>query len=217
MVRGAEFLRAAVGEAGFTALMKAADRYPAIAEAILPRVCIAWLDVARRCGYEGEVPGTQAMLKSGAIYAQGTSEPLDQLHPAVSLLLVEVAGDDLELPEEFDPKLVSRLAKSIDLLTKRNFLMVLRDLEEAHPERSPEESTPGSVTESSVGSDTSASVEVSETTESDNELEKGVALPGKASGPIPPAEPTPPAPQSKQKGQPPKDGIPKQPEPPKTK
>lgn len=202
MVRGAEFLRAAVGDAGFAALKKAADRYPAIAEAILPRVCIAWLDVARRCCYEGEVPGTDALLKGGELHAQGVSEPLEHLHPAVSLLLVEVAGDQLELPEEFDPKLVSRLAKSIDLLTKRTFLMVLRDLEEAHPQKTDEESS----TETSPNEGTSTDGEVSGSSE-DPELEKGVALPGKASGPIPPEAPAAPTPQSKQKGQPSKQAL----------
>ncbi len=173
------FLTAVLGPDGYQALNKAAQRLPELEDVFIPRTILAWLDCAARLGFEGQVPGTEAQLSKGMLAVDGNVYPLgDDLTPervrAASALSLSLA-DDLSIPKDLDSKLVARLAKSVDTLTKARFLKMVKDLEASAQEISPGEATGSAET-------TQEPVEVSE-------LGKGIEEPGKAAKPRGPAGP----------------------------
>jgi hypothetical protein len=193
-MKGELFLQQAVGSPGFNALAEAAATFPALTDAILPRVCLAWLDVARGTGYEGPIPGTNALVKSGYLHAQGVSESLENVLGAASLLMVEVGGDTVPLPEEFSPKLLAKLSKHVELLTKRTLLESIQ--------RWADESASDDEDSSTESSEESS--EDTEAVKTDAEGLEKVDMPGKAAAPRAPLQPLAPKPQQKQQGLPPK-------------
>ncbi len=185
MMRGEAFLKAAVGERGVEALSKTAERLPDLEAVVLPRVAMAWLHTASDLGYEGRVPGTEAVIKSDTIAYGGNSTTIkDNFLAAVSLLCIAAGCNELAIPDRLRPSQVAYLAKSIDLLTKTRFLKRVQDLEEASGGEGSQTSTPGQ--------------DASQT--SSGNLEKGLDMPGKAAAPRGPQAPTAAVPQTKQQG-----------------
>lgn len=173
-MRATSFLNSAVGERGVDALTKAVERLPDLEAVILPRVAMAWLHTASDLGYEGEIPGTEAILKADTIsYAGREAVVRDEFLAAVSLLCMAAGCSDLGLPVNLEPRQVARLAKSVDLLTKTRFLKRVRELEKTNESSGDQSAT---------------------------DLEKATDLPGKAAEPRGPQAPTPPGPQQKQAG-----------------
>jgi hypothetical protein len=54
-----KFLKAVLGEDGARALAKAAERGPELENALLPRTIMAWLGIAGRSDFEGQIPGVE--------------------------------------------------------------------------------------------------------------------------------------------------------------
>lgn len=124
------FLRALLGEDGAQALAKAAERSPALAPVLIPRVILSWLALLDRDGaYERDLPGVEnsyfSMQKTDSGYtgviavgdASWGFEAASALHLAASIGVA--LGVDTE---DLDPALrnldLQRLGKSVDLLVK---------------------------------------------------------------------------------------------------
>lgn len=184
-MKGEAFLRHAVGDQGYEALSAAVARIPELESVILPRVAIAYLHVADETCSEGQISGTDALLKAGEITFCGFAALVKTELPAAAALLCQAAGcDDLALPTSLEPRHVARLAKSVELMTKARFLKRLKELQNQ--------------AKTDEGSETST---VGQSAVEESTLEKGLELPGKAAEPRGPQAPTPPAPQTKQPGQ----------------
>lgn len=179
-MRGHEFLTQAIGNPGVEALEKTATLLPELESVILPRVIMAWLHTASELGYEGPIPGTQAVMKSDAVCFGGSQAGVKaDFIGAASLVCLAAGCNDLDVPSTLKPALVANLAKTVDLLTKTRFLKRVRELEK---------------TATDEGSQTSDA-------STDDPLKKGTELPGKAAEPRGPQAPTAPVPQTKQQGQ----------------
>lgn len=126
------FLKAVVGEDGAEALIKAAYRSTPIENAIIPRAIMAWLTVAARFDYEGEIPGLSDSYFEFAKNEEGTYngtiainegvypfENANIIHLAASMA-VALGSDDAMDPDLRDLDL-ARLGKSIDLLAKARY------------------------------------------------------------------------------------------------
>jgi hypothetical protein len=138
-----DFLVATLGQDGYEALSKAAQRLPALQSVFVPRTVIAWLDCARRAGFEGAIPGTQASLIKGELVVDGHAYDMAEPTRASAALIVSLM-DDVRIPEELEPRLVARLAKSVDTLTKARFISMVKALEDAAARE--QEITPGEAT-----------------------------------------------------------------------
>lgn len=184
-MKGEAFLRHAIGDQGYEALSAAVAHVPELEAVILPRVAIAYLHVADEICFQGQIEGTDALLKAGEIWHDGFAAVIGAELPAAAALLCHAAGcDDLQLPQTLEPRRVARLAKSVELMTKAHFLKRIQELQnQARAGEGSETSTP------------------SESASEESTLEKGTELPGKAAEPRGPQAPTAPAPQSKQPGQ----------------
>lgn len=140
-MNGAAFLKEAVGLQGYEALSNAVARIPELEAVIVPRVAIAWLHVAADLGFEGQVPGTQALLKAGDVCYAGISVDVSTDMVGAATLVCQAVGCDLEVPAGLKPQHVARLAKSVELMTKARFLKRVRELEQASSASGSETST----------------------------------------------------------------------------
>jgi hypothetical protein len=123
------FLKAVLGEDGANALSKAAARSQELGEALIPRTVLAWLNVASRYGYEGDLPGvtnTYLAFKKSETGFTGSVSVGDELYKFESSSLFHVAGavlvamgvspDAIALnTKDLD---IERLGKTIDCLVK---------------------------------------------------------------------------------------------------
>ena len=185
-MNGETFLRKTVGDESYEVLATVAERLPGLESVILPRVALAWLHVADELGFEGEIPGTDALLKAGEVSFGGYAATVKTEIIGAATLVCQAAGcQDLGLPERLDPRHVARLAKFADTMTKSRFLRRVKELEKTASKSSSdsETTTPG------------------QPDDEESTLEKGVELPGKAAEPRGPQAPSAPAPQVKQPGQ----------------
>lgn len=173
------FLTAVLGADGYEALVKGAQRLPELEAVFVPRTVIAWLDCAQRVGYEGQIPGTAASLAKGELDVDGQRYALTDNRAGAALMIALM--DDVSIPEELDPKMVAKLAKSVETLTKKRFLDMIKALEDAA------EVSPGEATGSP---ETTESAESASTRETMDDLGKGIEEPGKAAKPRAPVAPS---------------------------
>ena len=197
---GSQFLSAILGTHGVEVLQKAADCLPDLEAIIVPRTVIAYLEVAQRLGYEGDIPGTEATIEKGELCIADDRYAMDtDFLRAASALTLAVAGD-IRIPETLEPKRVARLCKGVAALSKAKFLARIRVLEDSARDSSASTSNSVSVSNGKVSisiSETSAAAEDSQS----GELEKdGLAMPGKAAPMGAPKPPTLPTPQKKAPG-----------------
>lgn len=174
------FLTAVLGADGFEALNKAAERLPELEAVFVPRTVIAWLDCANRIGFEGEIPGCDwARIRKGELLLGGARHALADNRAAAAMMIALM--EDVSIPAELDPKMIARLAKSVETLTKQRFLAMIKALEEAS------EVSPG---EASGSPETTTAAESQSTRETMDGLDKGIEEPGQAAKPRGPAGPT---------------------------
>lgn len=133
--RKQQFLAAVLGDDGARALAKAAERSEELSGALLPRTVIAWLGLASRFQYEGELPGLEhthiAFAKSETVPDRysGSVTIDDNVYDFENASLYHVAGAvavavgaveaDVNAIRDLD---VERLGKNIDLLAKTRVL-----------------------------------------------------------------------------------------------
>lgn len=137
------FLKAVLGQDGAAALRKAADRLGGLEDAILPRAVLAWLSVAARGDYEGNIPGiddsyldftkNQNGSYSGSIAMGEGVAPFQNatvfnLAASIALSLgAEPFSNDFK-----DMDLV-KLGKSIDIMAKAKFVSNADELAKGAP------------------------------------------------------------------------------------
>lgn len=129
--RKQQFLAAVLGDDGARALSKAAERSEELSGALLPRTVIAWLNLAQRFQYEGQLPGLEnthiAFAKSESVPDRysGSVTIDDSVYDFENANIYHVAGAvalavgateaDINGIRDLD---VERLGKNIDLLAK---------------------------------------------------------------------------------------------------
>lgn len=143
-----QFLKAVLGDDGAAALQKAAERSVELGNALIPRTIMAWVDVAGRFGFEGELPGVKNTYihfeknesggYRGAISVNDETynfqdSTLFRLSASVAVALDVSVGDASRI-RDMD---VEKLGKSVDCLVKARY--VAKKLAEESKEESPEE------------------------------------------------------------------------------
>lgn len=197
---GAEFLAAILGDEGAAVLQKAAECIPDLEAIIVPRAVMAYLDAAKRLGYEGDIPGSKASLEKGELHIDGHVYSMEgDFLNAASALTLSVAGD-IQIPKTLDPRRVARLCKGVAALSKAKFLARIRVMENS-AKGSGDSSSSNSASVSNDGVSISISEAGSSADEDSASLEKdGVAMPGKAAPMGAPKPPQGPLPQKKSPG-----------------
>ncbi|MGH9428147.1 MAG: hypothetical protein ACRD2L_17830, partial [Terriglobia bacterium] len=131
---GDKFLVEALGKDGAAALHKAAERYPDLGGALLPRAIIAWLSVESRLRdeYANDVPGAEGIRLefkkseagfSGSVMLPGGRydfENATMFHVAGAVAVALEA--DVDAAGRVRDTDVERLGKNIDLLAKARAL-----------------------------------------------------------------------------------------------
>lgn len=127
--RKVRFLKAVLGEDGATALQKAALRSETLESLLIPRTVLAWLGLATRSEYRGQIPGvanTYISFKKNEDGFDGEISVADEIysfnkaslyHLAASVAVSMGADKEKASPDLRDIDL-TRLGKSIDLLIK---------------------------------------------------------------------------------------------------
>lgn len=127
------FLEAVLGIPGANALLKAAERSPVMASAMLPRAVIAWLEFATRWPYNGPIPGCAnthiEFAKSelgftGAIEANGESYEFQdaQMLQLAAAVGVALGWDDVQPSDKLTKSQVDAVGNQLDLLVKATYL-----------------------------------------------------------------------------------------------
>lgn len=131
---GFKFLAAALSLDGAKALRKAVEREPALAEVLIPRTIIGWLNFTTEHEYEGEIPGIENSYVQFNKSENGFSGTISLEDGAYSFkdasiyhLAASIATAMGIQPGEVDPGLrdqvLVKLGKSIDTLTKAQVLV----------------------------------------------------------------------------------------------
>lgn len=125
-----QFLTSTLGKQGATALKKAAEREPVIGNILLPRTIVSWLEVVSGHNYEGALPGIE---KSNILITKnedgtytGCSTVDDypvvfknsDLYKVTAVLLYQLGGNLDTVDSSIKDKVLERLGRSIDILTK---------------------------------------------------------------------------------------------------
>lgn len=144
--RKVRFLKAVLGEDGATALQKAALRSETLESLLIPRTVLAWLGLAARSEYRGQIPGvanTYISFKKNEDGFDGEISVVDEIyafnkaslyHVAASVAVSMGADKEKASPDLKDVDL-TRLGKSIDLLVKAR--AVTRELLNKRAEKAP--------------------------------------------------------------------------------
>jgi hypothetical protein len=173
---GKKFLLKVLGADGVQLLTKASEDFPELSNVFLPRIVVSWLQAAQSAEYEGRIPGLQGgvtLRKSepGMATVGGETYVVD---PAKPESLVQVAAAmAVAMGADQDPIPDTVQPEQVWKLAKSLDLL--------------------------VKSKTIAWLE-EESAEDEDDLEKGVDLPGKAAAPRGPEEPEAPQGQKKQPG-----------------
>jgi hypothetical protein len=138
-----DFLKAVLGQDGAAALKKAADRLGGLENVILPRAIMAWLSVAARNDYEGEVPGIDDSYLdfsknhdgsfSGSIAFGDEVLPFQNANSFQLAASVAVCLGANDLEGGFDGIDLVKLGKSIDIMAKAKYVSNLEELYKALP------------------------------------------------------------------------------------
>lgn len=130
------FLLAILGPDGFQVLSKAATAYPELANALLPKAVLTFLETAQTSEYQGEIPGIQGQIslsksESKLSVESGdytlTSEPQD-LIKMTAILLVNL-GETSPVDSKVSQSDIGKLSKSLDLLVKHKTNAWLQSLQ----------------------------------------------------------------------------------------
>lgn len=131
---GNKFLSAALGRDGARALLKAVEREPQLADVLIPRAILGWLDFTTEYEYEGSIPG----IDNSYVQFQKKEDGFDgmisldsgvyQFEKSSVYHLAAAIGTALGLqPGQVDPAVrdavLVKLGKSIDTLAKAQVLM----------------------------------------------------------------------------------------------
>lgn len=124
-----KFLKAALGEEGAAALMKAVGREPKLASVLIPRAIVGWLSFVTHNEYEGSIPGIDNSYVQFSKASTGFSGVLgladgvyefqkSSLYHLASAISLAIGHE----PESLDPEVrnvvLNKLGKSIDTLAK---------------------------------------------------------------------------------------------------
>lgn len=124
-----QFMRAVLGRDGAEALSKAVTRTQELEHVLLPRTILAWLEVASRWDYEGEVPGVENTYLSFRKDEDGYTGSIklddgDYVFARASLahvaasIAVALGADHERIAKSVRDIDLARIGKSIDLLAK---------------------------------------------------------------------------------------------------
>jgi hypothetical protein len=127
--RESAFLVELLGPIGAKALLKMAERSPALESALVPRAVLAWLGLVARYDYEGALPGVDNSYVSFTKTESGFEGSIAlgaDVYGMSQASIYHVAGSVAVAlgvePRLLDPKVkdldVAKLGKSIDLLAK---------------------------------------------------------------------------------------------------
>lgn len=131
---GLKFLAAALGQDGAKALRKAVEREPALAEVLIPRTIVGWLNFTTEHEYEGPIPGVEnsyvQFQKNEDGFAGTISleegvysfEKSSVYHLAASIALA-LGLQPSSLDADVRDQILVKLGKSIDTLAKAQVLM----------------------------------------------------------------------------------------------
>ena len=131
---GLKFLAAALGQDGAKALRKAVEREPALAEVLIPRAIVGWLNFTTEHEYEGQIPGIDnsyvQFQKNEDGFAGTISleegvysfEKSSIYHLAASIALA-LGIQPSSLDADVRDQILVKLGKSIDTLAKAQVLM----------------------------------------------------------------------------------------------
>ena len=131
---GHKFLAAALGQDGARALRKAVEREPALAEILIPRAIVGWLDFTTEHEYEGPIPGVENSYvqfqknEDGFAGTISLEEGVYSFEKSSVYHLAASIATALGLnPSQVDPHIrdtvLVKLGKSIDTLAKAQVLM----------------------------------------------------------------------------------------------
>lgn len=131
---GNKFLTAALGRDGARALLKAVEREPQLADVLIPRAILGWLDFTTTYEYEGSIPGVENSYVQFEKKEDGFDGMISldsgvyQFEKSSVFHLAAAIGTALGLqPGNVDPELrdtvLVKLGKSIDTLAKAQVLM----------------------------------------------------------------------------------------------
>lgn len=141
---GYKFMAAALGTEGARALRKAASREPQLADVLVPRAIVGWLDFSTQYEYEGAIPGVEnsyvrfektekgidgvISLSSGNYSFSGAS--VNHLAASIALALgLEPGTLDVGIRDT----VLARLGRSIDTLAKAQAVMKELKARKAEP------------------------------------------------------------------------------------
>lgn len=131
---GLKFLSAALGQDGAKALRKAVEREPALAEVLIPRTIVSWLNFTTEHEYEGPIPGVEnsyVQFQKSEKGFDGTISLEEGAYSFESASVYHLAAGiatalDLK-PSDMDPdvrdQVLVKLGKSIDTLAKAQVLV----------------------------------------------------------------------------------------------
>lgn len=123
------FLKAVLGDDGARALAKAAERGPELEAALLPRTIMAWLGIAARHDFEGQIPGVEntyiQFRKAEERYSGSVAigeevysfEKASVLHLG-ACMAVALGADHERVTAGLKDLDIQRLGKNIDTLAK---------------------------------------------------------------------------------------------------
>jgi hypothetical protein len=126
-----DFLDEVLGVAGAQALRKAIVRQPALQPLLVPRTIMAWVAMASRLGYEGQIPAHEAAVslaktENGYSGRVGDFEFVDENLYRASARVAVAMGVDGQLPAGARALDLERLGKSLDALVKAHVVAELK-------------------------------------------------------------------------------------------
>lgn len=131
---GHKFLAAALGRDGAKALRKAVEREPQLAEVLIPRAIVGWLNFTAENEYEGTIPGVEnsyvQFAKSedgfdGSISLESGTYSFEKssVYHLAACIAMGLGLEPSSLDADVRDAVLVKLGKSIDTLTKAQVLM----------------------------------------------------------------------------------------------
>lgn len=137
-----DFLLAILGPDGYQVIAKAADTYPALANALLPKAILTFFETAQASEYSGTLPGGAGQVSLSKSESKLTVEsgeyalPPDDLIKMTAILLVNL-NETSGIDSKVDQADIGKLSKSLDLLVKHKTNAWLSSLSKAEAPAKP--------------------------------------------------------------------------------